>query len=101
MLRQFAPFRYLPKTITDEIEAPVNLFTFDNGETIYQPGETSTDVYVIKHGSILIERQNQEENHRLNVYGTGIYFGERAVSKKKKGDDLLLHFRADICLPGF
>lgn len=81
-----------------EIERKTRMITVRRGESIYLPGDQSTDVFIIKSGSVKILGRSPEGGEVISaLLGKGDVFGELAIldpgpqeHRAQAADDTLL-----------
>lgn len=59
--------------------ADAELQTVKSGEILIQEGDNDTDIYIIRSGSMLVEKQIGEKNVFLSYVSAGSYVGEMAL----------------------
>jgi len=69
---------FLRTEISDYLERS-NTLNFKHGETIFQQGDHSDYVYVIRHGTVRISRESEEGTKILGDVPVGDVFGEMGV----------------------
>lgn len=78
-LPSIIPFRYLKAGEIDSLEADSVLRSYVPGEEIVRQGDAaSTEVFVLLAGSVESLDESRNPPFRLNVIGSGSYFGERS-----------------------
>ncbi len=78
-LPSIVPFRYLKACEIDSLEADSQLKYFAPGDYLIQQGDSSsTEVFVLLHGSVESVDEGRSPPFRLNVIESGSYFGERS-----------------------
>ncbi len=52
---------------------------YDDGECIFDEGDTGRDLYIVQHGSVQIRKQTSRGEMEMAIFGKGDFFGDMAL----------------------
>ena len=55
------------------------IMLYEDGEIIFQEGDTNRDLYIIQEGKVEIWKKNQESEMKLATFQRGDFFGDMAL----------------------
>lgn len=56
-----------------------NLEDFEDGECVFEEGDTGRDLYIVQYGSVQIRKKTQNGDIEMAVFGKGDFFGDMAL----------------------